>query len=139
MVQIIKRDGTLVPFYKEKIITAINSALIEVDGKLYETDTAVDIANEIYQFAVSADAPLTVERIQDMVEDYLMRSERRDVAKAYIRFRYRKEVARNYSNDFIAAIREKLNADDPQNQNANMDESSFGGRTGEASSVVTKK
>ena len=139
MVQIVKRDGTLVLFNKEKIINAINGALLEVDGQLYETDTATDIADEIYRYAAAASSPLTVERIQDLVEDYLMRSERRDVAKAYIRFRYRKEVARNYTNDFIEAIREKLNADDPQNQNANMDETSFGGRTGEASSVVTKK
>ena len=68
-----------------------------------------------------------------------MRSERKDVARSYIRYRYRKEVARNYTNDFIDAIREKLNADDVQNQNANIDEHSFGGRIGEASGVVTKK
>jgi len=41
-----------------------------------------------------------------------MRSERRDVAKAYIRYRYKKEVARNYQHDFIDAIREKLSAAD---------------------------
>ena len=140
MVQIIKRDGTLVPFSKDKIIVAINKALIDVDGTLYETDTAIDIANEIYKIAAMfPDRPLTVENIQNAVEDYLMRSERKDVARSYIRYRYRKEVARNYTNDFIDAIKEKLNADDIQNQNANMDESSFGGRTGEASSVVTKK
>lgn len=68
-----------------------------------------------------------------------MRSERPDVAKSYIRYRYKKEVARNYKKDFIDAIKEKLNADDVQNQNANVDERSFGGRTGEASGVVTKK
>ena len=140
MVQIVKRDGTLVPFSKDKIIVAINKALIDVDGTLYETDTATDIANEIYKIAAMfPDRPLTVENIQNAVEDYLMRSERKDVARSYIRYRYRKEVARNYTNDFIDAIKEKLNADDIQNQNANMDESSFGGRTGEASSVVTKK
>ena len=68
-----------------------------------------------------------------------MRSERLDVARAYVRFRYKKEVARNYEHDFIDAIREKLNADNIQKQNANVDENSFGGRTGEASGVVTKK
>ena len=140
MVQIIKRDGTKVPFDKEKIIVAINKALVEVDGILYETDTATDIAEEIYAIAsLFQDRPLTVEDIQNAVEDYLMRSERRDVARSYIRYRYKKEVARNYTNDFINAIKEKLNASDVQNQNANMDESSFGGRTGEASSVVTKQ
>jgi ribonucleoside-triphosphate reductase len=140
MVQIVKRDGTLTPFKKDKIVVAINKALIDVDGTLYETDTANDIADEIYKIAAMfPDRPLTVEDIQNAVEDYLMRSERRDVARSYIRYRYRKEVARNYSNDFIKAIKDKLNATDVQNQNANMDESSFGGRTGEASSVVTKQ
>ena len=42
-----KRTGEIVPFNKDKIITAINKALIEVDGHLYETDTAEDIANDI--------------------------------------------------------------------------------------------
>ena len=68
-----------------------------------------------------------------------MRSERKDVARAYIRYRYKREVARSAENDFIDALREKLNASDVQNQNANIDEKSFGGRVGEASGVVTKK
>ena len=42
-----KRTGEIVPFNKDKIITAINKALIEVDGQLYETDTAEDIADDI--------------------------------------------------------------------------------------------
>ena len=140
MIQIMKRDGTLVPFNKDKIVIAINQAFLDVDGTLYETDTANDIADEIYNIAkMLPSRNLTVEEIQNAVEDYLMRSERKDVARAYIRYRYRKEVARNYSNDFINTIKEKLNATDVQNQNANMDENSFGGRTGEASSVVTKQ
>ena len=134
-----KRDGTLVPFDRKKIINAINAAFIEVDGQLYEDETSQDIAEELeYNFSKD-DTPVTVEAIQDAVELYLMRSERRDVARAYIRYRYKKEVARNYQHDFIDAIREKLAASDVQNQNANVDEHSFGGRTGEASSVVTKK
>ena len=140
MVQIYKRDGTLVPFNKGKIITAINKAFLEVDGKLYETDTAADIAEAIYKDAVhNSDKPFTVEKVQDKVEEYLMRSERSDVAREYIRYRYKKEVARHYENDFIDAVKEKLNATNIQNQNANVDEASFGGRTGEAGDVVTKQ
>jgi len=82
---------------------------------------------------------LTVEKIQDLVEDYLMRSERRDVARAYIRYRYRKEVARATSSTFFDAIGEKLNASNVQNQNANVDEKSFGGRMGEATGVMTRQ
>ena len=44
---IVKRDGTQVQFDRDKIINAINKAFIEVDGKLYEADTAYDIAVEI--------------------------------------------------------------------------------------------
>jgi anaerobic ribonucleoside-triphosphate reductase len=44
---IIKRDGSIVPFDCNKIITAINKAFQEVDGQVYETDTAADIALEI--------------------------------------------------------------------------------------------
>lgn len=137
--KVIKRDGTIVPFDIEKIIVAINKAFVEVDDALYEEDTANDIAYEIGCKVANMTDCISVEEIQDLVEDYLMRSERRDVARAYIRYRYKKEVARNKKDDFIQAIREKLDASDIKNQNANVDEASFGGRTGEASSVVTKQ
>lgn len=143
---VIKRNGTVVPFDKNKIITAINKALIEVDGQLYETDTAKDIADDIEEVLfytkgfndITFEDAWTVEDIQDLVEDYLMRSERRDVARAYIRYRYKREVAREKRDDFTKAIGEKLSASNVQNQNANMDEESFGGRVGEASSLLTK-
>lgn len=134
---VIKRDGTFVPFDKEKIVIAINKAFLEVDQQLYETDTAKDIAEEIELIAEQKN--LTVEEIQDLVEEYLMRSERKDVAKSYIRFRYKKEVVRERKDDFFNTIEDKLMAKDVKNQNANMDEKSFGGRVGEASSVMTKQ
>ena len=136
---VIKRDGTQVPFNHEKIINAIDRAFIEVDGQLYENDTSFEIALEIAKTVERAPYRMTVEEIQDLVEKYLMRSERPDVAKAYIRYRYKKEVAREFKHDFIDAIGEKLEARNVQNQNANIDEHSFGGRVGEASSVMTKR
>ena len=143
-VKIKKRNGDIVDFDKLKIINAINNAFLEVDGVLYETDTAQDIADEIEAVAkILFDHPdnkiLTVEQIQDLVEDYLMRSERRDVARSYIRYRFKKEVARTTQSTFFDAIGEKLNASNVQNQNANVDEHSFGGRMGEATSVMTKE
>ena len=143
MIRVTKRDKTIVPFDKQKIISAINKAFLEVDGTLYETDTAADIAADIedilYHMDETTDSALTVEQIQDLVEDFLMRSERRDVAKSYIRYRYKKEVARNHSDEFIAAIADKVTAANVQNQNANVDEHSFGGRIGEASNYVMEK
>ena len=136
---IIKRDGSAVSFDANKIVNAINKAFIEVDGRIYENDTATDIALEIGNKVNNSQVAVTVEQVQDWVEEYLMRSERPDVARAYIRYRYKKEVARNFEHDFIDAVVEKLEAKDVQNQNANVDEHSFGGRTGEASGVMTKK
>ena len=136
---IIKRDGSAVSFDANKIINAINKAFVEVDGKVYENDTATDIAQEIGKKVDASLTATTVEQVQDWVEEYLMRSERPDVARAYIRYRYKKEVARNYQKDFIDAIRAKLEGRNIVNQNANVDEQSFGGRNGEASSVVNKK
>ena len=141
MIYIRKRDGNLVEYDRLKIINAINGAFLEVDGTLYETDTAQDIALDIENRILASQPQNTVgvETIQDWVEDYLMRSERRDVARAYIRYRYKKEVAREFKYDFIDAIAEKLEARNIQNQNANVDEMSFGGRMGEANDVLTKK
>ena len=138
---IVKRDGTKVPFDKEKIITAVNKAFLEVDGELYEDETAEEIAEILEQHVEAmkiARQLMTVEDIQNGVEQLLMASERKDVARAYIRYRYKKEVAREHKDDFIQAIGEKLNATNVQNQNANLDEKSFGGRIGEASSYMTK-
>lgn len=139
MLQVRKRSGILVPFDKERIINAINKAFIEIDGKLYENDTAEDIADEIKYTAKTSDDIISVEKIQDMVEDYLMKSERRDVAKEYIRYRYKREIARNGQDDFIKAFSAKLQGSDIENQNANVDEMSFGGRVGAASDLQMKK
>ena len=68
-----------------------------------------------------------------------MYSERRDVARAYIRFRYKREVAREHRADFIEAYANKLEARNVENQNANVDEQSFGGRMGEAADVNAKQ
>ena len=139
MLQVKKRNGVLVPFDRDRIVNAINKAFIEVDGTLYEEDTANDIADEIkYVVKINPDA-MSVETIQDMIEDYLMRSERRDVAKAYIRYRYKREVARKGSDDFIKAFSEKINGQAIENQNANVDEMSFGGRVGAGSDLQMKQ
>ena len=61
---VIKRDGTRVLFNRDKIVNAINKAMIEVDGDLYETETAQSIADDIFEQGPS---PLTVEEIEKEV------------------------------------------------------------------------
>lgn len=123
MVYIVKRDGSRTLFNKDKIIVAINKAFIEVDQTLYETDTANDIAEEIFAIAEHKTEPMTVEDVQNLVEEYLMRSERRDVARAYIRYRYKKEIIRqtNKTYDGILELVEMQNEeliDENSNKNA---------------------
>ena len=110
-----------------------------MDGLLYETDTAEDIAEEIGSLVAKNENDVSVEIIQNKIEELLMRSERLDVARAYIRFRYKREVAREHKEDFMKAFSEKLEARNVKNQNANVDEHSFGGRMGEANGLMTKQ
>lgn len=136
--KVIKRNGKYVDFDREKIVHAISKAYKDV----YETDTIAPYAEEIaasIEEAVRADdEDVEVEDIQDMVEDMLMEVDRL-AAKAYIRYRYKRGVIRSCSSDFIKAITEKLTASSVQNQNANVDEYSFGGRVGEASNEMMKQ
>lgn len=139
MLQIRKRNGIVVPFDKQRIINAINKTFIEVDGVLYEDETSQDIANEIAYKISQTDEIFSVEDIQDWVEDFLMQSERRDVAKEYVRYRFKREVVRKGGDDFIKAFSEKINGSAIENQNANVDEMSFGGRVGAGSDLQMKK
>ena len=81
---------------------------------------------------------LTVEEIQDLVVRKLMASKYKDVAQKYVEYRYLHAMARTQYNKLMDAVAEKLEARDVKNQNANVDEHSFGGRIGEASSVVNR-
>jgi ribonucleoside-triphosphate reductase len=137
--QVIKRDGRKVEFDKSKIIAAIIKAFREqhefADGDMMAC--ANKIANEIEN--ISNTVELHVEEIQDIVEKKLMATKYKEVAKAYINYRYLHGLARDRYKDLMDSVAEKLSAKDIQNQNANVDEASFGGRIGEASDVVTKK
>lgn len=137
--KVIKRDGRTVDFDKQKIVAAIEAAFREQypyeDCDMW--NCAAKIANEIENIAKTKD--LHVEEIQDHVERKLMGTKYKDVAKAYINYRYLHGLARDQYREMMDAVAEKLSAKNVQNQNANVDEASFGGRIGEASDVVTKK
>lgn len=133
---VIKRDGREVEFDKHKIINAINKAFIEIDKTL--SNDAEVISNNIADFIESRDRTMSVEEIQDIVEHKLMASKRKDVAKTYVKYRYLRGMARDQYKELMDTVAEKLTATNVQNQNANVDEASFGGRTGEATDVVTR-
>ena len=134
--KIIKRDGRQVNFNLSKIETAILKSFIAVDGHVsdYAKHKAENIALYIENHAAKEDRPLTVDEIQDLVENGLMSTKRKDVAKAYITYRNERDKARTKNSKLRKNILKKLKASDVQQQNANVDEHSFGGRIGEASS-----
>lgn len=138
MINIIKRNGNIVEFDKQRIINAINKANKDVNFTEEIPAYAYEIADLVYEVASQFDEPLTVEQIQELVEDYLTDYDRL-VAKAYIKYRYKRGVMRACSDEFIRSISEKLQAKNVQNQNANVDEHSFGGRVGEASDEMMKQ
>jgi len=139
---IIKRSGDVVPFQKGKIIAAIRKAYQDVHNNEDEQDYFYTIANNIeealYLTYKETGKWCGVEDIQDLVEDMLTEYDRL-AGKAYIRYRYKRGIMRNCSTEFIRAISEKLRATNVQNQNANIDEHSFGGRVGEASDEMMKQ
>lgn len=134
MQRVIKRDGREVEFDKSKIIKSIDKSFTAL-GQTDENGIAEKIADSIE----AMDKVLDVDEIQNLIEAKLMASKHKDVAKAYINYRYLHKMARGQYNELMNAVAEKLTAKSVQNQNANVDEASFGGRMGEANTVVTKQ
>lgn len=134
---ILKRDGRQVEFDKSKIFNAVYKAFEQLNKPSDEaTQIAGKIANEIEAECKNG---CSVEDIQDTVEKKLMASSHKDVAKAYINYRQLHKMARNQYKELMDAVGEKLSGSNIENQNANVDEHSFGGRMGEATRIVTKK
>lgn len=141
MLFIIKRDGRRVAFNKEKIENAVLMAFAAEDGDIsgYAQEKANNIAAYIELELERGDHIYTVEEIQDLVERGLMSSKRKDVARAYITYRDARTRERNKNSDLIKNIGQKIEASNVQNQNANVDEHSFGGRRGEATNELMKQ
>lgn len=147
-IYVIKRDGRKVLFKKDLILNAITAAGKEVyadDEKglarflvvaNYMTD---DIALSIkHKLAEKGNDSIDVEEIQDIVESELLESDYPKVAQAYIRYRQKRTDERQKASEIFQLIKEKLEATNVVNQNANVDEHSFGGRAGEAKNAVLK-
>ena len=138
---VVKRDGTEMPYDSNKILHAVCKAIKEVDGDLSRGYIACNIAKSVdsYMEAHTVEC-IAVEEIQDLVENLLIYSgDIPEIARAYIRYRYLRELARNDYNKLMDVVGEKLSAANVQNQNANVDEHSFGGRMGEMNSAVARK
>ena len=131
---VIKRDNTEVPYDVEKISIALGGAFAECKQEFDDPGLLMSIEEEIFDRDYPA---ISIEEIQDIVEDQLISFGYIEEAKAYIRYRYLHEL--NRKKKLEKAIEEKLLASNVVNQNANIDEHSFGGRKGEADSVLMKQ
>lgn len=138
-IKITKRDGRVVPFDKNKIVNAILKAF-EAIGEVdeYAITKAKNIADYIEKEAAEKSEMFSVEEIQDLVEQGLMNLKYKDAARAYILYRNKRSIERNRKTNLMKSVAEKLFALDVQNQNANVDELSFGGRMGEARAEIMK-
>ena len=137
---VIKRDGSEVPFDKNKIFIAIQKASNEVpESKRLREHEISYLANIIELECAESAEHLHVEDIQNIVEERLMKFGVWDIAREYIRYRYKRESIRKNTHDFLLSLKPMLEASDVQNQNANVDEQSFGGRVGEATNEMMKQ
>ena len=135
---ITKRDGRKVEFDGNKIRVAVAKAYWDPEYAPekpfppYVEDIVTYIAEENEAYDIS------VEEIQDIVEEFLMKFDPK-TARRYVRYRYKKEVIREQRDDFFMRLKPKIEATAVQNQNANVDEYSFGGRKGETDAEVMKE
>lgn len=137
MLIVIKRDGREDSFNSNKIASAIRKAFIEVDGNVnQESESIINrITSEITNIKTEK---MSVEEIQDIVETKLMKSSRKDVAKAYILYRNERTKVRDRNSKLVQKVMERVESTVDNRSNANVDEKSFSGREKEASSDIGK-
>ena len=135
---VIKRNGDQVEFNKSKIYNAVLKAYNEVYPNYKTNQSDAEAITDFVLTKIQLMNEVTVEQIQDIVENALIEYDG-IVAKAYITYRYRRAMARDEYKQLMSDIKEKITAENVQNQNANVDEHSFGGRIGETADLVMKR
>ena len=118
--KIVKRDGSIVDYDREKIKVAISKANNEVEKKERATDAEI---KEIIKYIESLNKKrLLVEDIQDIIEKKLMSFGKYDLAKKYIVYRYTRELVRK-SNTTDQSIKELIDGESEywNTENSNKD------------------
>ncbi len=115
---VVKRDGRIVEFDKSKIADAILKAMNDVDN--INKDLANRIANDISKLNTNE---ISVEELQDLVEEKLMSSKMKDVARSYVRYRYDREKNRELSKDLNKRYNEFISLVQGSNEEANKENS----------------
>ncbi len=132
--RVLKRDGRRVDFNNQKIVAAILKAMdVTTDGE--DIVLAAQIAHDISQLDKEE---MTVEEIQDVVENHLMNSPRQEVAKEYIRYRNKRNIARKARTNEIFETIIDAQANDITRENANMNADTPAGMMMKFASEATK-
>ena len=131
---VVKRDGRIVGFNEQKISAAIRKAMLATAGG--EDESLIGQISD--RISMRGKSQMTVEEIQDLVENELMKSSRKEVAKAYIKYRNARSVARKAKTRdiFLEIINIKNN--DVTRENANMNADTPAGMMMKFSSETTK-
>ncbi len=141
MKKVIKRDGKLQDFDPNKIKKVIIAANSQVDKEKRISDEDIEkvLQNILKSIDSIKEEAIEIEKIQDFVEKSLIKYNHHEVVKAFILYREERARERFKRLSITKEINEKLAASNIENQNANVDEASFGGRKGEASSALNKQ
>ena len=133
---IIKRSGKIEKLISKKIYDSIVNAnnAVENQADRLTLKQVKRITDTVVTFCEDLEEPIHIDLLEDIIEKKLMEAQGYEVAKRYITYRYEKERIR-----LNTSLTEKLTASNVQNQNANIDEFSFGGRIGETASFVAKQ
>lgn len=134
---VIKRDGTKVEFNLIKIEKAISAA--NASSKEMYNEDLIDVVAQIRDKCRLLGNECEVEQIQDIVEDTLIENKFNKTAEAYIKYRNQRTKVRQKKSKLVKEVSDKLFGRNIVNQNANVDEVSFGGRKGEASDAFDKQ
>lgn len=139
--KVLKRDGKIDVYNFEKIKRAVESAYNSVNATMDEKflQQLSDHFQKLIDKRKDPEEPINIEEIQDEIEKFLVMKNKTNVVKHFMRYREDRNRHREMKSKLMKGIASKLQAKNISNQNANVDESSFGGRMGEATRVVTKE
>lgn len=137
--EVIKRDGRKANFNIEKIKRGIKEASNSLEKEFQISDEKLEKVLELIENKVKDKESIEAEDLLIIVQNALMNKNCYEVAAEYIKYSEERNKERFKKLQIMKEIKEKLDASNVQNQNANLDEHSFGGRKGEADSALLKK
>lgn len=138
--KVIKRDGRITNFDEKKIFDAINAAnkTLEKEKRITEQQI-MDVVSWIMKKIPKAKEEISVEEIQDLVEDGLVHKNHTEVVRNYIKYRDERQKERFKKEKIIREMEDKYSGKTWDKQNANVDGLSYDGKAGEAHGLLDKE